>query len=293
MDILSQSEIMSNASNESDVRPLTWGRSYLMCPPDYFGVLYEINPWMHRDIQADKEKAFEQWHNLVANIQQAGGTVETMEAEESVPDLVFAANAGTIDGNRFVVSRFKYAERQPESAYDAAWFQARGYEVIDLPLKPGVAFEGCGDVFALGNGLLAGYGFRSDLAAHAELGKALGVDVYSAHLIDPRFYHLDLSFCPLDSHHAIIAPDAWHSESFKMIQQLVPEPLLLELDEALTFCANSIVVNSVVIMPHCPLRVGRILNKWGYEVCESPITEFLKAGGGVRCLTLALDVSLH
>ena len=114
MDILSQSEITSDTSTEADARPLTWGRSYLMCPPDYFGVLYEINPWMHRDIQANKEKAFEQWRNLVANIQQAGGTVETMEAEESVPDLVFAANAGTVDGNRFVVSRFKYAERQPE-----------------------------------------------------------------------------------------------------------------------------------------------------------------------------------
>ncbi len=114
MDISSQSGILSDVGTMVEAQPLTWGRSYLMCPPDYFGVLYEINPWMHRDIQANKEKAYEQWRNLVANIQQAGGTVETMEPEQSVPDLVFAANAGTVDGNRFVVSRFKYPERQPE-----------------------------------------------------------------------------------------------------------------------------------------------------------------------------------
>lgn len=292
MDRVTKSEPVKDVHMLYDAQPLAWGRSYLMCPPDYFGVLYEINPWMHRDIQADKEKAYEQWNNLVANIERAGGTVATMEARESVPDLVFAANAGTVDGKRFVVSRFKYPERQPESAYDAEWFEARGYQVIDLPLEPDVAFEGCGDAFALDGGILVGYGFRTDLAAHAEIRKALGVEVFSAHLIDPRFYHLDLSFCPLDSRHAIIAPDAWDPESFKMIQQHVPEPLLLELDEALTFCANSIVVNNTVIMPHCPLRVGRILEKWGFAVCESPITEFLKAGGGVRCLTLALDVSL-
>jgi N-dimethylarginine dimethylaminohydrolase len=38
--------------------------------------------------------------------------------------------------------------------------------------------------------------------------------------------------------------------------------------------------------------VGRVLEDWGFQVCVSPVSEFLKAGGGVRCLTLALDVSL-
>ena len=45
-------------------------------------------------------------------------------------------------------------------------------------------------------------------------------------------------------------------------------------------------------MPDCPARVGRILEGWGFDVRVSPVGEFLKAGGGVRCLTLALDVRL-
>jgi N-dimethylarginine dimethylaminohydrolase len=45
-------------------------------------------------------------------------------------------------------------------------------------------------------------------------------------------------------------------------------------------------------MPACPPRVGKVLESWGFEVCVSPVTEFMKAGGGVRCLTLALDVRL-
>jgi N-dimethylarginine dimethylaminohydrolase len=67
---------------------------------------------------------------------------------------------------------------------------------------------------------------------------------------------------------------------------------VLELDEALTFCANSVVIGTNMVMPACPPRVGRILESWGYDVCVSPVTEFMKAGGGVRCLTLALDVTL-
>ena len=34
------------------------------------------------------------------------------------------------------------------------------------------------------------------------------------------------------------------------------------------------------------------IREWGFDVMESPVDEFLKAGGGCRCLTLALDVTL-
>lgn len=275
----------------AQVEALSWGKTYLMCPPDYFGVFYEINPWMHTENKPDKDLAQQQWHTLVANLQQAGATVKTMEAVDKLPDLVFTANAGLVDGNRFIPSKFTCPERQPEVIYDNAWFQAHDFEVTEFSPDPHLYFEGCGDAFIVRNRLVAGYGFRTKLASHAALAKQLGVDVYSIKLVDERLYHLDISFCPLDDRHAIIAPDVWDRKSCEGLEQLVPEPLVLELDEALLFCANSVVVNKTVIMPHCTPRVGRILQKWGYEVCVSPVTEFLKAGGGVRCLTLALDVS--
>src|SRR5256885_1307523 len=112
---------------------LPWGRRYLMCPPEHFGVLYEINPWMHR-----------------------------------------------------------------ESA------------------------------------------------------------------VDPRCYHLDLTFCPLDERRAITAPGSWDDYGRRVVEAVVPERLELEPDEALTFCANSVVVGDTVVMPACPPRVGRQLDAWGF-----------------------------
>ena len=161
---------------------------------------------------------------------------------------------------------------------------------MEFSSAPDLYFEGCGDAFIVNGQLVAGYGFRTELAAHAALAKKLGVAFHSIRLIDDRLYHLDISFCPLDNRHAIIAPVVWDQHSAEDILQLIPEPLVLEPDEALAFSANSIVVGKTVIMPHCSPRVDRILSKWGYEVCVSPVTEFLKAGGGARCLTLALDV---
>jgi N-dimethylarginine dimethylaminohydrolase len=234
----------------------------------------------------------EQWQNLAANLRRAGATVEIIKPVKGLPDMVFVANAGLVDGRRIILSRFRHPERQPESIYTSQWFQARGSEVAELTGDGNLFFEGCGDAFPYGGCLLAAYGFRSSRSAHAALSRLLDIPVHSIRLVDERFYHLDISFSPLDTQHAIINPAAWDRESNAIIAEIVPEPLVLELDEALTFCANCVVVNKVVIMPACPPRVGRILERWGYEVCVSPVNEFLKAGGAVRCLTLPLDMAI-
>ncbi len=77
---------------------LTWGRRFLMCPPTHFGVIYEINPWMHAEVAVDGERARAQWDGLVATLGEAGAEVETIEQDAEVPDLVFTANAGIVSG---------------------------------------------------------------------------------------------------------------------------------------------------------------------------------------------------
>lgn len=261
-----------------------------MCPPSYFGVLYEINPWMHREVAVDRDRAREQWEHLRATLTAAGAQVETMEPDAAVPDLVFTANAGIVNGRQFVPSRFRHPERQGEEAHDAAWFSARGYDVTPLP--DDVRQEGAGDALPFGAVLLAGYRWRSDAASHAYLSALTGAAVRSVELADERLYHLDLTFCPLDDRRAIVAPTGWDRYGRTVVEALVPEPLVLEADEALGFCANSVVVGTTVVMPGCPPRVGRQLEAWGFDVEVCPVGEFLKAGGGCRCLTLALDVDL-
>ena len=274
---------------------LPWGRRYLMCPPHHFGVLYEINPWMHEEVAVEHDEASRQWEDLVANLRLAGAEVVTMDPQPSVPDLVFTANAGIVNGRQFVPSHFRHPERQPETEIDAAWFEAAGFRVDRLPRE--LDHEGAGDAlpFTPEDGetvLVSGYSFRSDAAAVTALGAIVGCPIKAVQLVDPRLYHVDLTFCPLDERRAICAPMGWDRYGRKVIEALVPEPLWLEDDEALAFCANSVVVGTTIVMPSVPVRVGRQLEAWGFTPVESPVNEFLKAGGGCRCLTLALDVTL-
>jgi len=277
------------------VAELGWGRRYLMCPPHHFGVLYEINPWMHAEVTVEHDLAGQQWEDLVAALRLAGAEVELMDPHPTVPDLVFTANAGIVNGGQFVPSHFRHEERQPETPINIDWFERAGFTVDRLPDH--LDHEGAGDAlpFTPAGGdtvLVSGYSFRSDAAASASLGQLLGCPVRSVQLVDPRLYHLDLTFCPLDDRRALCAPMGWDRYGRTVMEALVPEPLWLEDDEALSFCANSVVVGTTIVMPSTPVRVGRQLEAWGFTVVECRVDEFLKAGGGCRCLTLALDTVL-
>jgi N-dimethylarginine dimethylaminohydrolase len=261
-----------------------------MCPPEHFGVLYEINPWMHREVAVDLDRARAQWDRLVATLAAAGAEIDLLQPQPDLPDLVFTANAGMVNAGRYVASRFRHPYRQPEVVHDAAWFAAHGYDVVELPAT--VGHEGAGDALPFRNVFLSGYRSRSDAAAAGPLSVLLGAPVRAIELVDERLYHLDLTFCPLDDRRAMVAPGAWDRYGAKVVEALVPEPLVLGDEEMLAFCANSVVVGTTVVMPSCPPAVGRRLEAWGFDVEVVAVDEFLKAGGGCRCLTLALDVNV-
>lgn len=277
---------------------LTWGRHFLCCRPTHYGVVYEINPWMDVDVPVDPERAEQQWEALVATLRQAGATVDEIAPHPEVPDLVFTANAGVVSGSVFVPAHFRHRERQPETEHFAQWFEAADWTVARLGTD--LTHEGAGDALPFGADaraavpvLLSGHGPRSDAAAAPPLGLLTGAPVCPVELVDERLYHLDLTFCPLDDRRALCAPLGWTPDGVAAITELVPEPLWLTDEEALAFTANSVVVGTTIVMARVPPRVGRQLEAWGFDPVAVDVSEFLKAGGASRCLTLALDLDLR
>jgi len=141
---------------------------------------------------------------------------------------------------------------------------------------------------------VAGFGPRTEELALKHLATDLGVRVRGVRITHPAMYHLDLAFCPLDERRALVAPGAFDEASAAALLELVPEPLVLTDDEALTtFCANSIVIGRAVVMPAgAPPRVKAQLADWDFEVVEVDVSQFHKGGGSIRCLTNPLDVTL-
>ncbi len=260
----------------------------LMCPPDYFAIEYEINPWMDRARGADRERAMAQWQALYETLSgPVGATVELMEPVAGLPDMVFTANAGLVAGRRFIPSRFRYPVRTGEEPYFHRWFETHGYEVLSLPA--GCVFEGAGDALACGETLYAGYHFRSHVSSHREVSRLLGTRVLSLELSDPRFYHLDTCFCPLDRDSALYYPPAFDRYARQVLAAGVKRPVLAPPEDAARFGCNAVVVDRhVVLNSGCDI-LGTRLQEAGYTVHPVDLSEFLKSGGAAKCLTLRLD----
>jgi N-dimethylarginine dimethylaminohydrolase len=261
-----------------------------MCPPDHFEVAYVINPWMEgQTARTDPARALSQWlalHDLV----ERRALVSLMSPRDGLPDLVFTANAGLVRDYAVVLSRFRSKERRGEEAHDRRWFEDHAYKIFELP--PDVFFEGAGDaLFDPARELFwVGHGFRSDKDAAPLLQDLLATKTVSLTLTDPRFYHLDTCLAPLADGYLLYFPGAFDAFSREAIEEFVPPDRRIAVteDDALKFCCNAVALDAVVIMNDASPALQERLKQAGLTPALTPLSEFLKAGGADKCLTLNL-----
>lgn len=260
-------------------------KSVLMCPPTFFEVSYEINDWMHVGDPVDTGLAKKQWSALYDTYQKLGYDVRLMAAIKGLPDLVFTANGSLVIDGKVMLPRFKYPERQPETAHDEHWFAANGFHDI---LMPEHDFEGEGDCLFAGNTIFSGYGFRSDFGIHTELEDFFGKQVVSLKLVDPRFYHLDTAFCPLDDKTVMYYPGAFDARSRHAIEMHFPHRIEASEEDAAGFGLNAVSDGYNVVVSAAAGGIHRQLRESGYNPIGLDMTEFRKSGGAVKCCTLEL-----
>lgn len=266
----------------------------LVCPPTHFGVEYVINPWMAGNVgAASSGTARRQWDALI-DILDGHADVTAIEPVPGLPDMCFAANGGLVLDGTFVPSAFSVAQREPEPPCYARWASDAGFEVADV--DPDLAFEGEGDALwwpQPGSEPLfwAGYGVRTSLESHRALAECLRVQVVSLRLVDQRFYHLDTCFVPLPSGRVIYYPAAFDRQSQNLIRSMVPAERRIEVDDedAFGFACNAVRLGNTLITSHAGPALQRRLEAWELDVVTTPLTEFIKAGGAAKCLTLLLD----
>lgn len=274
--------------------------TFLMCPPTYFDVVYAINPWMDLSVPVDTARAVAQWEALRATYERDGHTVHVVDPEAGLPDMVYAANGGLVIGGRALAPRFLYPERHAEGPAYQRWFEAA--ERAGILGRAGTSVgqahelnEGEGDILLVGDLLLAGTGFRTSRAAHAELSDRLrlvehGITVVSLELVDPRYYHLDTALTVLDARSGLIAylPEAFSRESLDTLRDLFPDAILADPDDAAALGLNAVSDGLHVYLNARATGMHAKLRERGFEPVGIEIDEILKGGGSVKCCTLVI-----
>ena len=265
--------------------------TFLMCPPTLYDVNYVINPWMAGNVHgSSRTRAAEQWQRLFDAVRTIAD-VQLVDPEPGSPDMVFTANAGLERNGTVAISSFFHLERQGEEPHFRRWFHEAGYTVLDTPRA--TPFEGEGDALFSTDGtrLWVGYGPRTDPSSHNPLRKIWGIEVTSLHLIDPRFYHLDTCFAPLDGGYVMYFPEAFDRASLDKIEAFYPaeKRIIVAEADAVCFACNAINVDRTIILNNISSDLRHQLEARGFDIIEVTLTEFLKAGGAAKCLVMKLS----
>ena len=278
---------------ESPTPPTVFGRvagprRYLMCPPEYFTVAYAINPWMEVGRPIDTTLARRQWEALRRTYLDLGHSVQVIAPVPGLPDMVFAANGGLVIDGTALSARFAHPERAAEGPAYLAWLRRAG---LRSAIEAEHVNEGEGDFLVVGGShgiVLAGTGFRTAPAAHAEVQELFGRPVVSLRLVDPRFYHLDTALAVLDEHTVAYYPEAFSAGSRAVLRRLFPDAVLATEADAVVLGLNAVSDGYHVVLPSAAVELAAELRARGYAPIGVDLSELLKAGGSVKCCTMEI-----
>lgn len=273
----------------------------LLTDPAHFEVTYTINPWMQPGAWAANPAghlaaARRSFKALSTALAAAGARLDIMPGVSRLPDMVFPANAAIVLDRRALLARFRAPERQGEERHFQEQLEVlmeRGVldEVAELPRN--CFQEGAGDCIwdAARGHFWAGYGQRSTREAVAEVAAFFGREITALELVSPRFYHLDVCFCPLSGGEILYYPPAFTAASLAAIRAAVRAEDLIEAsdEDAARFNVNAVNIDDQLVMAQAsPDLVSRLAER-GYRVSQVDLTPFIMSGGGAYCMTLRLD----
>ena len=274
----------------------------LVSDAKHFALDAHINPYYGAG-ELDRVKAEREHAEVTAAFERAGIEVVRVPSPEGSQDGIYTANWALVYGNKAVMARLPEV-RKAEETYAEKTLLDLGFEVHRVPED--WLFSGQGDALICGDFLLAGSGYRSDVRAQKFVAETLGLELVQLHAVpemaddmpvvnettglnDSFFYDLDLAVAVIDEKTIAVCMEALDEESQQKVLALPLEKIFVSMDEARNgFALNMVSTGETVIMSaHAP-EFAEKLRERGLKLELLDITELVKGGGFIRCVSLTL-----
>ena len=257
-----------------------------LCPPTYYDIKYVINPWMDLNNKVDKNMANVQYLELKDTFRKLDIKFDELSPDPNLPDQVYTTDLGHVEGKNFVRANFKYSERQKEATIAEEYFVNKGFSVKKLP--DNIFFEG-GDILKFGDKYVLGWGKRTSKEASLEISDLLNVEILPIELTDAYFYHLDTCFAPITNDVALINDRALTKSGIEEIKRLFPTLITTSPEDDVLLACNLLNINgNAVLTQGISKDLKEKLSKFVEVVDTVPMSECLKGGGSVHCISLEI-----
>lgn len=277
----------------------------LVSGADYFTDDYKINPY-YADVEIDLEKAKQEHAHIVDCFRQAGIEIVKVDPPKNCQDGVYTANWAIVKDGVAIMARLPQA-RKDEEPYARKVLEEQGIKTLLAP--EGCLFSGQGDSLRCGKYLFAGRGYRSDPAAQEFVAKTLDLELIQLHAnpqlnpdgtehinpvtnhADSFWYDLDLAVSIIDEHTIAYCPGALDEESNAKLEAITDlDKIIVDYKECTEgFACNLVSTGKTVIMSSKAPKLKAALEKRGLTCITPEISELLKGGGYIRCISLWLS----
>ncbi len=267
---------------------------FLVCQPEYFDSTFMFNPWMEYSDSVDLGLAKAQWEAMVAALIEAGSEVEYLEPSPHSPAQVFTADGAVVIGGKHgLILRNDGPRGTLEPTTFAEWLRADGFTIESMP--PTRTLDG-GNLLQLHDGSF-GCGIKphSDSSGSDYFEKILQLTgdrkLHRFQLIERRYLHLDMALGKLGDAGYLVFDAAFDGGLRLFDDSPISDKKIIPVtqQDAERFACNSVTVGNTFLTGLISSQLIDSIERLGYRAVTLDLSEFHKAGGGLKCLTLPLN----
>ena len=222
-------------------------------------------------------KALDQHEKYVDALIGCGLEVKILEADSRFPDSVFVEDVALCTSGCAIVTNPGAPSRNGEKLEMEAVLQSF-YKHIEAIEAPGTL--DAGDVMMVGKHFYIGLSQRTNAPGADQLIgilKRYGMTGSAVPLYE--MLHLKSGLSYLEQNKLLISGEFIHHPAFENFQKIEVDP-----DEG--YAANSLWINSTVLVPEGYPKTREKIEQAGYKTKVLDVSEFRKLDGGLSCLSL-------
>jgi dimethylargininase len=225
----------------------------------------------------DYHRALEQHRAYVEALRSCGLEVKVLEADSRFPDSVFVEDVALCTPECAIVTNPGASSRNGEQL-EMKPVLASFYKNVEPIVAPGTL--DAGDVMMVGRHFYIGLSKRTNARGAGQLIRILENYGMSGSTVPlNEGLHLKSGLSYLEHKHLLVTGEFTNHPAFDAFQKIVVDP-----GEA--YAANSLWVNSWVLVPAGFPGTLEKIERAGYRTLVLEVSEFQKLDGGLSCLSL-------
>ena len=225
----------------------------------------------------DYKKALEQHAGYVEALRSCGLHVKVLEADSQFPDSVFVEDVTLCTSECAIVTNPGAPSRNGEKIGIQPVLK-HFYENLEFIESPGTL--DAGDVMMVGKQYYIGISERTNIQGAEQLIALLEkYGMMGTAVPLKEMLHLKSGLSYLEQNHLLSTGEFRNHSAFAEFQKIEVDP-----DEA--YAANSLWVNSTVLVPAGFPKTRKKIEQAGYRTKVLDVSEFRKLDGGLSCLSL-------